>query len=149
MNVSFCDSVDDALLEYVVIIAKYNGRWVYCKHRERNTFEIAGGHREAGEKIFETAKRELFEETGALEYDLKPVCVYCVTQEQEGEQPEKVSYGMLYYAKVKKLSIELNYEIERVYLLDKMPPAERLTYPQIQPLLVEEFERRTKHGEKK
>ena len=29
--------------------------------------------------ILETAKRELQEETGAIQFDIKPICVYSVT----------------------------------------------------------------------
>ena len=72
------DYVEDSLLKYAVIIARHDGKWVFCKHKERNTLEIPGGHREPGEDIFVTANRELYEETGATEYDLKPVCYYSV-----------------------------------------------------------------------
>ena len=27
------------------------GKWVFCRHKERNTWEIPGGHREMGEAI--------------------------------------------------------------------------------------------------
>lgn len=67
--VSFYDNVEDALLKFAVIIARMNGKWVFCKHKERNTYEVPGGHREPGENIFDTAKRELYEETGALDYE--------------------------------------------------------------------------------
>ena len=77
--VKFYDAVDDRLLKFAVIIAKTNNKWVFCKHRERNTYEIPGGHREAGESILDAAKRELYEETGAIAYTLQPVCVYSVT----------------------------------------------------------------------
>ena len=40
---------------------------------------MPGGHGEAGEDIFETAKRELQEETGAIKFEIKPICVYSVT----------------------------------------------------------------------
>ena len=40
---------------------------------------MPGGHREAGEDILETAKRELQEETGAIKFEIKPICVYSVT----------------------------------------------------------------------
>lgn len=30
--------------KYVVIIAKYRDKWILCKHKERNTWETAGGH---------------------------------------------------------------------------------------------------------
>ena len=63
-EVKFYDEVDDKLLKYAVIIAKTNGKWIFCKHKERDTYEIPGGHREPGENILDAAKRELYEETG-------------------------------------------------------------------------------------
>ncbi len=36
MEVKFYESVDDALLKFAVIITKSNGKWVFCKHKERN-----------------------------------------------------------------------------------------------------------------
>lgn len=65
LEVKFYDTVDDSLLKFAVIISQSNGKWVFCKHKERDTYEVPGGHREAGENILETAKRELQEETGA------------------------------------------------------------------------------------
>ena len=79
LEVKFYDTVDDSLLKFAVIISQSNGKWVFCKHKERDTYEVPGGHREAGENILETAKRELQEETGAIKFDIKPVCVYSVT----------------------------------------------------------------------
>ncbi len=57
--VRFCEEVEDALLKFAVIISKSNDKWVYCRHRERITYENPGGHREAGETILATARREL------------------------------------------------------------------------------------------
>ena len=53
-----------------------NGKWVFCKHKERDTYEVPGGHREAGENILETAKRELQEETGAITVSYTHLDVY-------------------------------------------------------------------------
>ena len=79
LEVKFYDTVDDSLLKFAVIISQSNGKWVFCKHKERDTYEAPGGHREVGEDILETAKRELQEETGAIQFDIKPICVYSVT----------------------------------------------------------------------
>ena len=71
--VNFYDSVDDSLLKFAVIIARHNGKYVFCKHKNRTTLEIAGGHREPNENINDTARRELMEETGAKEFSLKKI----------------------------------------------------------------------------
>lgn len=73
LEVKFYDTVDDSLLKFAVIISQSNGKWVFCKHKERDTYEVPGGHREAGENILEAAKRELQEETGAVKYEIKAV----------------------------------------------------------------------------
>jgi len=78
LEVKFYDKVDDDLLKFAVIISISNGKWVFCKHRERDTYEIPGGHRETNETILETAKRELQEETGAVDFKIMPICVYSV-----------------------------------------------------------------------
>ena len=138
MEVKFYDTVDDALLKFAVIISKSDDKWVFCKHRERNTFEVPGGHREVGESIIDTAKRELYEETGAIEYTLKPVCVYSVTAPDNFNGEE--TFGMLYYADIVSFESELHSEIERIVITEHL--VEQWTYPLIQPKLIEEAERR-------
>ena len=59
MQVKFYDKVDDELLKFAVIISKSDGKWVFCKHKERNTLEAPGGHRESGECIDDTAKKRI------------------------------------------------------------------------------------------
>lgn len=36
-EVKFYESADESLLKFAVIIAKSDGKWVFCKHRERDT----------------------------------------------------------------------------------------------------------------
>ena len=131
MMVKFYQEVDDSLLKFAVILSKHQGKWVYCKHKERSTYEVPGGHREENETILETAKRELYEETGAVEYRITPVAVYSVVD--NGEE----TFGMLFYADIQMFETELHCEIEQVELFDDMP--KNLTYPLIQPVLVEEY----------
>lgn len=137
-EVRFYDTVDDSLLKFAVIIACSKGRWVFCKHKERDTYEIPGGHREPGENILDTAKRELYEETGAVKYSIKPICVYSVTAPNEFDGVE--TFGGLYFADIEEFEDELHSEIERISFFDSLP--EKLTYPMIQPKLVEEAKRR-------
>ena len=137
-EVKFYDSVDDQLLQFAVIIAKYNHKWIFCKHKNRNTLEIPGGHRETGETIIETAKRELYEETGALDFDIKPICVYSVIQSDNFDGKE--TFGMLFYADVKTFEKELHNEIEKIIFTEDL--VENWTYPNIQPKLIEEVKNR-------
>ena len=69
-------TVDDSLIKYVAVLVRHQGQWVLSKHKERTTWEFAGGHREMNESLDETAARELFEETGAKEFSLKPISIY-------------------------------------------------------------------------
>lgn len=139
-KVNFYETADDQLLKFAVIISKHNGKWVFCKHKDRKTFEVPGGHREAHEQIEETARRELSEETGALEFSLFPVCVYSVIGKTRVNQTGEESFGMLYFADIYTFSSELHSEIEQVCFFDKLPT--EWTYPLIQPQLIEEYLRR-------
>lgn len=140
MEVKFYEDTEDKLLEFAVIISKYQGKWVFCKHKDRNTYEIPGGHREENEDILNTAKRELYEETGATDFEIEKICVYSVTGKTRVNQSGKESFGMLYYADIKELDKELHSEIEKVLFLDELP--NEWTYPLIQPVLIKEYQRR-------
>ena len=140
MQVRFYEAADDGLLEFAVIISRYAGKWVFCKHRERDTYEVPGGHREPGETILAAAERELREETGARAFRIQPVCVYSATGKNRVNAEGGERFGMLYYAEITEFDPELHSEIERVELFEELPTA--WTYPLIQPLLIAEWERR-------
>lgn len=152
LEVNFYDNVKDDLLKFAVIVSKYRGKWVLCKHRDRNTYEFPGGHREAGEEIEATARRELYEESGAKEYRLEKICVYSVrTQGNMEDDPDKIgtevvnaakgyeeTFGMLYFADIDRFTELPDYEIERIEFFDQLPS--NWTYPEIQPKLLEKID---------
>lgn len=132
MEVRFYDKIEDDKLKFAVIVSRYQGQWVFCKHKARNTYECPGGHREPGEDIEKTARRELWEETGAEKFDLKRACVYSVADE-EGE-----TFGMLYFAEILDFGPMPPMEIEKIQLFDELPT--NWTYPEIQPKLLGKVE---------
>ena len=119
MKVQFYDKVEDDLLKFAVIISKTNGKWVFCKHKERETLEIPGGHREDGETIDETAKRELQEETGAIDFAIEPICVYSVIGKNRVNDSGEELFGKLYFADIMRFNSELDSEMEKVVMLPR------------------------------
>ena len=139
-EVRFYDTADDQLLKFEVIISKSGGKYILCKHKERDTYEIPGGHRNFGKTILEEAKRELKEETGAAEFTIKPVCVYSVTGQTRAVEDEKrETFGMIFAADICSFE-SIHSEIEKIIFTDSLEI--NWTYPDIQPKLIEEAKRR-------
>lgn len=141
-EVRFYDQVPDEMVKFAVILAKSEGKWILCQHRQRQTWEVPGGHREPGETVIEAACRELREETGAISFDLQPICFYSVLGDtRAGERTDTESFGMLYAAQVYSMG-EFHSEIASIRLSETLPT--NWTYPTIQPLLIAEADRRAK-----
>lgn len=136
MKVKFYDTIDDGLLKFAVIISKHRNKWVLCKHKDRDTYECPGGHRDCGETILDTAKRELYEETGATQYTIRPICVYSV-QGFDGEvDNSEETFGMLFYSEITEFDeLPQGFEIVKIELFTELP--DHWTYPDIQPKLIE------------
>lgn len=86
-------TVPDDQLKYSVICAHYQGNWIFCRHKARETWELPGGHIEPGEAPLEAAHRELYEETGATDTVITPIGIY-----------KLFDYGLLCYAEIKTIS---------------------------------------------
>lgn len=67
------------------------------------------------------------------------MCIFCYRKNRVNETGEE-TYGMLYYADIKTFEDDLHSEMEKVVLFDTLPI--EWTYPLIQPLLIDEYERR-------
>ena len=59
-EVKFYENVKDELLKFAVIISKSQNKYDFCKHRDRDTWEAPGGHREPGENIIDTVPSLLY-----------------------------------------------------------------------------------------
>lgn len=117
LEIKFYDlgTVDENLYKRVVIVSNYKGKWVYCKHRERDTWEIPGGHIEEGETALDAARRELYEETGAIRFTIEPICVYSISQ-----------YALLCFASIDEFEDLPKFEIREISFFENQP--ENLTY---------------------
>ena len=113
----------------VIVASCYKGKWIFSKHKERDTWEIPCGHVEEGEDWLTTAKRELYEETGITKAKITPVCVYKISKP-----------GLLCYAEVEELGkLPEDFEMEKIWLFDDIP--QELTYPEIHTVLFTEVKK--------
>jgi 8-oxo-dGTP diphosphatase len=116
-------------LLYSIIAARFQETWIFVRHCERETWEIAGGHIEPGEDPEAAARRELTEETGAEDFSIVCVATYSVTADNY------LGYGRLYIAIVTRLGeIRDKSEIAEVRFSDTLPA--NATYPEIQRALM-------------
>jgi len=116
------------LVDYIWadIISFHNGKWIFSKHKKRTTWETQGGHIEKGETPLEAAKRELFEEAGAVDFDIEPLCDYWASGIINGV--EVTGQGQVFLANVRTLTdIPSQSEMEKICLFDS--PPSNLTYP--------------------
>ena len=127
---------------YVVVLSTYCGKILLSRHRARSTWETQGGHIEPGETPEQAAARELREESGAVEFTLRPLCDYRAGVWNTGA----MGHGMVFAADIHSLGdIPAGSEMAQVRLFDDLP--QEITYPAITPMLfrrlAEGFDRRT------
>ncbi|MBP1997016.1 NUDIX hydrolase [Paenibacillus eucommiae] len=98
-------------IKYVVMITEYQNHLVIIRNKKRQLWELPGGKRENDEALIHAASRELYEETGAVNFELTPYGVYLLNE----------SYGMVFFANVSIFDDLPNYEIDEIKLLDRLP----------------------------
>jgi 8-oxo-dGTP diphosphatase len=126
MEVCFFDAVSDDLLKFAVIVSRHEGKWVFCRHRDRTTWECPGGHRESGEAVADTARRDCGRRPEPKNSPSPPSAF--IPSGTKTARP-----GMLCFAEISAFGDLPPLEIQEVRLFDRLP--ENWTYPQIQPCL--------------
>lgn len=114
---------------YVVILSEYQGKILLSRHQNRTTWETQGGHIESGEQPVEAARRELYEESGATQFEMIPLCDYWAGMEGTGDGAN----GMVFTAVIHQLGAIPESEMAETRQFDELP--ENLTYPEITPVL--------------
>lgn len=98
-------------LTRVVCVSKYKDKYVFSYNKKRNGWEIPGGHIEEGETWEEAAKREMYEETGAIKINVEPICVYKIS-----------TFGLLCYCEILELEeLPKESEMEKIMFSDSLP----------------------------
>ncbi|MDR0272182.1 MAG: histidine phosphatase family protein [Clostridiales bacterium] len=113
--------------KYNVIFARYQNKWLYCRHKNRDSFETAGGKVKTGETLIDSARRELFEETGAKKFDIEPAFDYSV------HLPNIYANGQVFLAHIHELGEMPDFEMCETALFDSIP--DKMYRPQILPVL--------------
>ena len=115
--------------KYVVTFANFEGKWILCNHKSRSTWETSGGHIETGETPLDAAKRELFEETGSIDFSIRPVCDYWACDEPHETENIGWANGQVFLAVVDKIGELPESEMRKIDLFEELPA--NLTYPDI------------------
>ena len=109
-------------IAFVAIFTRYQGKWVYCWHKKRESYEHPAGHVEVNETPLEAARRELYEETGIRDCKMIPLWDY----EYIWESGEGRNNGRIFFAEVNALGELPESEMDRRELFDTVP--ENYTY---------------------
>ena len=104
--------------KYVVILSESHGKIILSWHKERT-----------GETPLEAAKRELFEESGAVDFDIEPICDYRAWDEDTLHGAN----GVVFHAVIRRFSDIPESEMAEQKAFASLP--DNLTYPAITPVL--------------
>ena len=125
MTCKVCPLGTLAPYQYVVVMSRYQGKILLSRHRDRTTWETQGGHIEPGETPMDAARRELYEESGAVDFDIRPIFDYWAGDENGGAS------GQVFAAEIWTLGPMPKSEMAEVRAFDEVPP--NVTYPAITP----------------
>lgn len=103
--------ISDEEIKFTVTLARFEGKMILIRNRNRTVWELPGGKRESGESIEQAASRELYEETGAVDFKLNPLGFYAL----DG------TFGMVFHAEVTGLGALPDHEVAEIKLVDELP----------------------------
>ena len=136
VQINLYDNIlDNSKLIFVDIVAKYRGQWVLCKEKTRDTWECPGGHIEKGETPEQASKRELWEETGAIDFDIKPIGYYGAKGSDGVMQSVEEVFGQIYYADIKVIGKLPDFEMQKIDFFTELP--NNWTYPYAHPRFID------------
>ncbi|MBQ9119437.1 MAG: NUDIX domain-containing protein [Lachnospiraceae bacterium] len=115
--------------KFVVVLSEYQGKILLSRHKDRTTWETQGGHIEPGETPLAAAKRELYEESGAIDFTIEPLCDYWAGNEETRDGAN----GMVFAARILSLGAIPDSEMAEVKQFEELP--DNLTYAAITPKL--------------
>ncbi len=128
-EVLFFQQIDDELLSYAAVAARFHGKWAFYSRGDGGAYEMPGSPRQDGENIEQTARRGLYETTGAARFRLWHVSAYA-----ERGDDGSMKYGMLYYAEIQEFFEDPGLGEDRVGFFQG--PPENLASPRTQPALL-------------
>ena len=115
VQLSFADHPFSKNPKHVLVICRYEDKWLLTKHKTRG-LEFPGGKVEPGETADEAAIREVLEETGGIVSTLHYIGQYFVSGRKESVIKN------LYFAEVAELKEQPTYfETDGPVLIDLIP----------------------------
>ena len=118
------------------MITKHNDKFVLCWHKKSQKWDHVGGFVEKNENPLEAAKRELFEETGAVDFDIFPI----FDHESFHEDGTYFNNGRTYFVIVREFSeLPNGSEMGKIGFFDKI--TENFRYGSNSEAIIENFKR--------
>ena len=93
---SFQENAFEKSAHHVLVICKYEGKWLLTKHKVRG-LEFPGGKMDKGESLEDAARREVMEETGAVLIRLESIGEYQVSDKED------LFVKRIFYGEVEKI----------------------------------------------